>query len=99
MITKEEILIFLKKNKSLFKKNYNVTKIGLFGSYARNEYTEKSDIDILIELDSHTNDIFEKKQELRKYLEENLHKNVDICREKYIKPYVKKEILKEAVYV
>jgi predicted nucleotidyltransferase len=99
MLTKETIVSFLKMNKLIFKEKYNIIKIGLFGSYARNEYTETSDVDILIELDSNTKDIFEKKQELRKYLEENLHKKIDICREKYIRSYVRKEILKEVVYV
>ena len=37
MITKEEILDFLRQQKPLFEKEYQVSKIGLFGSYARGE--------------------------------------------------------------
>ena len=47
---KEYILNYLTKNKSLMFKKYGITKLGLFGSYARDEATTKSDIDIAIEL-------------------------------------------------
>ena len=36
-------------------KNYEPTKIGIFGSYARNENTEESDIDILVDFNKKTN--------------------------------------------
>ena len=45
-MTKTIILEFLKSHKSELNNRFGVTKIGLFGSYARNEATDKSDIDI-----------------------------------------------------
>jgi len=47
MLTQEEILHFLRDNKELFAEKYSLEKIGLFGSFARNEQTEDSDIDLL----------------------------------------------------
>lgn len=43
-MTREEI----QKNIVEFLKARNAKKIGLFGSFARNEETEKSDIDVLV---------------------------------------------------
>ena len=48
MITRSEILQFLRLNKDLFKEKYNVVKIGIFGSYSREEQTDNSDIDIIV---------------------------------------------------
>ena len=47
-IDKTNILNYLKEHYSEFKNKYNVEKIGLFGSYARDEATENSDIDIFV---------------------------------------------------
>ena len=77
MQNESSVLSFLKENKDIFKKEFHVSKIGLFGSYARGEATEESDIDLLIEFDG----------------------EVDICSEKYLKPYVKDEIFGEVIYV
>ena len=49
-MTKDEILITLEKEKPYLQEKYGVEKIGLFGSYARNEATQESDIDIYVEL-------------------------------------------------
>ena len=44
----EDIIIFLKNNKYELEK-YGINKIGLFGSYAKNQENENSDIDVLVE--------------------------------------------------
>ena len=98
-LTKQEILSYLTENKTSFFYKYNLEKIGVFGSYARGEQTEDSDIDILIEIHSGTDDIFEKKQELRNVLENKFNKHIDICRERSIKPMFKSLILKDVIYV
>uniref|UniRef100_A0A7V5XGB4 Nucleotidyltransferase n=1 Tax=Thermodesulfobacterium geofontis TaxID=1295609 RepID=A0A7V5XGB4_9BACT len=47
----EEIKRILAEHKEKIRENYGVQIIGIFGSYARGEQTELSDIDILIELE------------------------------------------------
>ena len=47
-MNKEIILNCLKNNLQQFKEKYNIEQIGLFGSYARDEATEESDIDIFV---------------------------------------------------
>ena len=48
--TKEEIIAFLKSQKSYFAAEFSVQKLGLFGSYARGEAHHESDVDIVVEL-------------------------------------------------
>ena len=99
MINTQEILTYLNTNKELFYKQFNINKIGVFGSFARNEQTDNSDIDIIIEMPRGTEDIFEKKQELKQILKSQFHREIDICRERAIKPLFKEIILKDAIYV
>lgn len=99
MFNKTDILNYLLANKDFFRLKYNVIKIGIFGSYAREEQTEKSDIDIIVEFDENTEDLFDKKFELREYMMLQFNKNIDLCREGAIKPVFKPLILKDAIYV
>lgn len=99
MTQKQEILTYLVNNKELFYEQFNVIKIGIFGSFARNEQTENSDIDIIIEMPRGTDDIFEKKLQLKEMLKNHFHREIDICRERAIKPLFREMILKDAIYV
>ena len=97
-MNKNTIISYLKENKKDFLLEFGINKIGLFGSYARGEETKDSDIDILIELEHNTIDIHEKKLLLKEKIEKYFHKKVDIAREKYLRPQVKEEILKETTF-
>lgn len=99
MALKEDILQFLTENKSEFFTKYQLIKIGLFGSYSRNTATDNSDIDIIVEFEPHTKDLSGKKAELKAAIKSRFQTEVDICREKYIKPYFKDQILDSAIYV
>ena len=99
MLTREQILTFLSQNKRMFRERYNIIRIGLFGSYARGDQNLKSDIDLLVEFEENTQDLYELKLQLKDFCKKNLGIEVDICREKYIKPKIKNSIIKETVYV
>ncbi len=98
MKSREQILTFLSQNRKLFRDKYHVLRIGLFGSYAREEQNPNSDIDLLIEFEENTQDLYDLKIQLKEFFKIQLGLNVDICREKYIKPRIKNSILKETVY-
>jgi len=95
---KKIILDYLAKNKEIFKEKYGVTKIGLFGSYVRNEQRDDSDIDIAVEM-------IEEKKTLRTFfgfkqeVELAFGKKVDLGIESTLKPIAKESILKEIIYV
>ena len=99
MTTKGEILEFLTRNKQYFRDQYGIVKIGLFGSYAKDEQTNGSDIDLIVEFAKNTPNLFDIKNELKKYIKEKFHIQVDIAREKYLKPIYRDSILKETIYV
>lgn len=99
MITRKEILDFLKEKEDYLKSTFNLTKLGLFGSYALNQQHEASDIDLIVEFKPNTSDLHYKKQQIRLFVGSHFGKKVDLCREKYIKPYFRETILNSAIYV
>ena len=74
-MTKEIILNILKEHKSYIQKEFEVDKIGLFGSYAKEKQTKDSDIDIYVEFRHKT---FDNLAGLWNYLEELYHKKIDL---------------------
>jgi len=95
MLVKEDIERRLKECKQMLKETYNVEEIGIFGSYARGEETEESDIDILVEFNKPIGWEF---VDLKQYLEQILGKDVDLVTKKALKPQIKDFILKEVIY-
>lgn len=98
MKSRDQILAFLKQNKSLLRERYHIIRIGLFGSYARGDQNINSDIDLLVEFEENTQDLYDLKLQIKEFFQDRLGIEIDICREKYIKPRIKKSILKETVY-
>ncbi len=94
-MTKEYILDFLRQNKTLLEEKYHVTKIGLFGSYAKDLATDTSDIDIAIV--SNKKDFF-LREELREFLEEHFKLKVDLGYFDSIREFYKKRIQSEIIY-
>ncbi|MCB0616586.1 MAG: nucleotidyltransferase domain-containing protein [Lewinellaceae bacterium] len=99
MVEKKEILDFMRREKENLLRKYHLTKIGLFGSHARDEQEAGSDIDLIVEFEPGTENLYEIKEEIRKAFQDQFHSEVDVCREKYIKPYYKERILKDAIYI
>jgi uncharacterized protein len=99
MTDSTQILDYLALNKERLRCEYHIIKIGLFGSMARNEQTRNSDIDLLVEFDEKTEDLYALKQMLKDEIQSVFKKPVDICREKYIKSFFKSQILSEVRYV
>ena len=74
-LKKEEILDFLKKNKPFFKEKFGIDGIKLFGSFARDEATIESDIDILIDMEKKD---FDKWFDFKDLLEKEFDRKVDV---------------------
>jgi len=96
MKTLEEIKRILREHKEEIRERYGVVIVGIFGSYARNEQKEGSDVDILIEFES---PIGLKFFELWEYLEELLRCEVDLVRLKLVREEIKDDVLKEVVKI
>ncbi|WP_017295181.1 nucleotidyltransferase family protein [Geminocystis herdmanii] len=95
-LTKEIILQTLKNQENFFVK-YDIKTLALFGSTARNEATENSDLDFLVEFNHSTT--LDGYMNLKFYLEELFNKSVDLVTFKSIKTIIKNSVLAEAIYV
>lgn len=93
----KEIKEKLNSQLPFLKDKYHVNKVGIFGSFARGEQEEGSDIDILVEFDSPVG--FFDFIRLENFLSEKLNRKVDLVSKKALKPAIKDDILKETIYV
>ena len=98
MIDLKQILVYLSANKDRLRSEYHLVRIGVFGSISRGDYHNKSDVDLIVEFEEGTSDLFNIKQKLKAEIQAKFNIPVDICREKYIKPIFKELILSEAKY-
>ena len=94
---KKDILLAIKRNQNKIK-SFGVKRLGLFGSYARNEHNSQSDIDILVEFvqDLKTFDNF---MHLSLLLEDILEHHIELVTTESLSPYIKLHIIKEVEYV
>jgi predicted nucleotidyltransferase len=93
----EKIKAKLLEQKSLLAQEYKVKEIGIFGSFARGEQVEESDIDILVEFSEPIG--FFKFIDLEDHLSDILGLKVDLVSKKALKPHIGKNILSELVRV
>ncbi|PZO43496.1 MAG: nucleotidyltransferase [Pseudanabaena frigida] len=94
-LDRDYILNELRGLKLELRDRYKVTKIGVFGSVARNEATEESDIDIVVEMEPN----MLKRVGLKQELEKLFNKEVDVIRYRTsMNPYLKSQIDREAIY-
>jgi predicted nucleotidyltransferase len=93
----ENILLQLKSAKQYLKDTYNVSRIGVFGSYARGEEGGESDVDLIVEFVDvpGLREFFGTEE----YLEKLLQRKIDLVREKAIRPELKDQILSEVIYI
>jgi predicted nucleotidyltransferase len=86
----------LRNLKPILSDKYSVEKIGYFGSYSRNEQTEKSDVDILVEFRKPIGWGF---FDLQEFLETELKLKVDLVSTKALKEQLKYSIMKQVRFV
>lgn len=95
-LQKEKILSFFFE-KSIALKALGVVQIGLFGSYATEEFNEHSDVDILVEFNPSQKN-FKNYIDLKLMLEDAFHKKIDLVIKDRIKPRIREKILSETIY-
>jgi len=95
-MSREEILKILLEHKRYIQTNFEVEKIGLFGSYAKDTATTSSDIDIYVEFKNKT---FDNLAGLWNYLEDLYHTKVDIFyKHKNNNSHILSNIQKDVIY-
>jgi uncharacterized protein len=91
----DEILKIIEADREQLKK-FGVRSLGLFGSAARGEAVEGSDLDFVVDLEKKSFDIY---MDLKEYLELLFGCNVDLVMKDALKPRLREPILKESIYV
>ena len=96
-MSKNEILQQLQEKMNEIRKLFSVKKLYIFGSYARNENTSQSDLDVLVIFSQKTT--FDLYMDLKFYLEELLNLKVDLVTDKALRPQIQKSIEEEKIDV
>ena len=94
MPTREEILGTLREQRMFLSQRYPIQRLALFGSWARGEAREDSDVDVLVEVDPSIGLRF---VELGEDLERALGRRVDLVSRRAIKPSLWKQIEPELI--
>lgn len=95
-ITSNQIRQKLKDHLAILNQEFKVHRIGIFGSYARDQATTDSDIDVLVEFREPIGWEF---VDLQNYLEEILRHRVDLVTVRALKPQLKDFILSDVIYI
>ncbi|MCX6051621.1 MAG: nucleotidyltransferase domain-containing protein [Campylobacterales bacterium] len=104
ILNQKNILMKLKELKPVFESS-EVKLLGLFGSYARDEAKEESDIDILIETTPTFLEKYKgfkahlKLDELKEILKQTFEKNIDLVDKQGLLQHHNHYILDKTVYV
>ncbi len=94
-LDQQMILEYLRSNKNFFESKFGVTKIALFGSFARDEAHGESDIDLLIEVKHKS---FKNRFYLKEHLENKFKRKVDITYFSSVRLFIRTHIEKDLVY-
>jgi predicted nucleotidyltransferase len=96
-MTRQQVMDRLRTEAARLRMEFGVKSLLLFGSVARGEATEESDIDLLAEFDRPIG-LFHLVR-TQQFLESLLGQPVDLVTEGGLKPRVRQRVLREAVHV
>ncbi|MCH7676247.1 nucleotidyltransferase family protein [candidate division KSB1 bacterium] len=95
--SKKDVLSIIQQNRKSIK-TLGVKKLGLFGSFVREEQNKNSDIDLMVEFDKGKK-TFDNFMQLSFLLEDLLGKKIELVTTDSMSPYIRPYILKEVEYV
>ena len=96
MKTKEDYINILSSHASEIKSNFGVKSLSLFGSVARNEQQNDSDIDVFVDMQPNIVLIIR----LKNFLEQKLGSPIDIIRNhSNLNPFIKQEIERNGITI
>lgn len=94
---KDEVLKLLAEHKPELVRRFGITDLALFGSIARDEAKEGSDVDVMV--------VFEGRSTAKRYfgvqfyLEDLLHCEVDLVQKEVIRPELRPYIERDLIHV
>lgn len=92
----EKVLQTLRDQKETLQAKYDVTHLGIFGSVARGQTDENSDVDIIVEMPP---DLFQMVH-MKEDLEQLFNRSIDLVRyHENLSPFLKSRLDNEAIYI
>ncbi|GAB2529894.1 nucleotidyltransferase family protein [Spirosoma aerophilum] len=98
-VNQEYILETLRANRDRLRKEFGIERIGLYGSFARNEETEKSDIDLVYSLEKGRTLPWTEKERFYRILRRRLHRKIDLVDRRFMNPFIEYKMEKDVIYV
>ena len=95
MRTLEDVMAYLRESRSRFWECYGVRRIGVFGSVARGEATENSDLDVLVDM---VDPSFDHYMDLKFEIEDALGMEVDLVLAETAKERIRPALEREVAY-
>jgi predicted nucleotidyltransferase len=98
-VTRDFILETLRANQERLRNEFGIERIGLYGSFARNEQTSKSDIDLVYKMVEGYRLSLQRRDELQKLLSHQLSKKIDLINQQYMNPFTSYSMRKDVICV
>ena len=96
-VDKQVVLTKLKERIEEIRQRFSVRNLSIFGSIARGESTDDSDVDVLVVFDREGSfDLF---MDLKFYLEDLLGVKIDLVTDKALRPQIRRAIEQELIHV
>jgi uncharacterized protein len=96
-MTRQVILDRLKAEAPALRLRYGLKTLGVFGSVARGDDHEKSDLDILVTFDGKAT--FDRFMDLKLYLEDTFGRSVDLGTPETLRPEMRAEVERDLIHV
>jgi uncharacterized protein len=95
ILHRDSIVAILREQ--MVRSRFGIQSLSLFGSVARNEATQESDLDFIVNFDGAIT--FDRYMDLKIFLEDLFGKKIDLAIEDTLKPQIRQKILEEAIDV
>ncbi len=95
ILHRDSIVAILREQ--MVRSRFGIQSLSLFGSVARNEATQESDLDFIVNFDGAVT--FDRYMDLKIFLEDLFGKKIDLAIEDTLKPQIRQKILEEAIDV
>ena len=97
MMNRDKALDLLRAHKLALAERFGVTSLALFGSFARDQATDRSDVDVLVRFNGPATS--KTYFGVQFYIEDLLDRPVDLVTEKALRPELRPYVEREAVHV
>ena len=96
-MNKSEVLRLLQTHKQILAERFGVTDLAVFGSFARDEATDESDLDILVTFDNPATS--RSYFDVQFYIEDLTGRAVDLVTDKALRPELRPSVERDCVHV